>query len=84
MSNKSYGCLIALLLLGLIVSLGLNVGQFLGKLNIDVGADASFSAARPKRHLHEVTVESPKQDTHDKIVHIDLEGVISRTSFTMR
>jgi protease-4 len=77
MSNKSYGCLIVLLLLGLIVSLGLNVGQFLGKLDIDVGADASFSAARPKRHLHEVTVESAKKTTHDKIVHIDLDGVIS-------
>lgn len=77
MSNKSYGCLIALLLLGLIVSLGLNVGQFLGKLDLDVGADTSFTAARPKRHLHESTVESPKQSSHDKIVHIDLEGVIS-------
>jgi len=77
MSNKSYGCLIALLLIGLIVSLGLNVGQFLGKLDIDFGADASFSPARPKRHLHEATVESPKQSTQDKIVHIDLEGVIS-------
>ncbi len=77
MSNKSYGCLIVLLLLGLIVSLGLNVGQFLGKLDINVGADASFSAARPKRHLHEVTVESAKKTTQDKIVHIDLDGVIS-------
>ncbi|WP_395745330.1 signal peptide peptidase SppA [Prosthecobacter sp.] len=77
MSNKSYGCLIALLLLALVVSLGLNVGQFLGKLNIDVGTEAGISSARPKRRLHEVTVESPKQATHDKIVHIDLEGVIS-------
>ena len=82
MSNKSYGCLIALLLLGLLVSLGLNVGQFLGKLDIDVGADASFSSARPKRHLHETTVESPKQSSHDKIVHIDLEGVISSASMS--
>jgi protease IV len=77
MSNKSYGCLIVLLLLGLIVSLGLNVGQFLGKLDIDVDTNASFSAARPKRHLHEVTVESGKKTTQDKIVHIDLDGVIS-------
>lgn len=80
MRNKSYGCLIALLLIGLIVSLGLNVGQFLGKLNIDVGADMAFSAARPKRRLNETTVESAQKNTQDKIVHIDLEGVISSMS----
>ena len=80
MSNKSYGCLIVLLLLGLIVSLGLNVGQLLGKIDIDVGAGAGFSTAKPKRQLHEITVESPKQSTQDKIVHIDLEGVISSMS----
>ena len=77
MSNKSYGCLIILLLLALIVSLGLNVGQFLGKLDLDVGMDAGLSTARPKKKLHETTVESAKKPTQDKIVHIDLEGVIS-------
>ncbi|MFC5455751.1 signal peptide peptidase SppA [Prosthecobacter fluviatilis] len=82
MSNKSYGCLIILLLLGLIVSLGLNVGQFVSKLDVDVGTGAGFSAARPKRHLHEVTVESPKMNSQEKIVHIDLEGVISSMSMS--
>lgn len=77
MSNKSYGCLILLLLLALIVSMGLNVGQFLGKLDIDVGVEAGLPTARPKRHLHEVTVEAAKEPTRDKIVHIDLEGIIS-------
>lgn len=80
MSNKSYGCLIALLLLGLIISLGLNVGQFLGKLDIDVSADGTFSTPRPKRHLSESVVEDAKQSSQDKIVHIDLEGVISSVS----
>jgi len=76
--NKTSGCLIALLLLALVVSLGLNVGQFMGKLDIDVGADAAmFSSARPKRKLHEVTVETAKKPTRDKIIHIDLEGIIS-------
>lgn len=84
MSNKSYGCLIALLLLGLIVSLGLNVGFFMSKLDFDVSADAGLvtSTARPKRKLHEVTVESAKKTTQDKIVHIDLEGVISSMSMS--
>ncbi|MDZ4401052.1 signal peptide peptidase SppA [Prosthecobacter sp.] len=77
MSNKSYGCLIVLLLLALVVSLGLNLGQFMGKLNLDVGGEAMFSTARPKRHLHETTVETAKKPTRDKIVHIDLEGIIS-------
>lgn len=77
MSNKSYGCLIALLLLALVVSLGLNLGQFLGKLDLDVSGDAMFSTAKPKRKLHEVTVENAKNLAADKIVHIDLEGVIS-------
>lgn len=76
--NKTSGCLIVLLLLALVVSLGLNLGQFMGKLDLDVGADAAmFSSARPKRKLHEVTVETAKKPTHDKIIHIDLEGIIS-------
>lgn len=77
MSNKSYGCLIVLLVLALVVSLGLNVGQLMGGIGVDMGADGTFSNARPKRHLQQVTVESPKQSSQDKIVHIDLEGVIS-------
>lgn len=77
MSNKTSGCLIALLLLALVVSLGLNLGQFLGKLDLDVGMEAGFSTARPKKKLHEVTVENAVKPTRDKIVHIDLEGIIS-------
>lgn len=77
MSNKSYGCLITLLVLALVVSLGLNLGQVLGKLDFDVGADMAFSTARPKKQLSEVVVETASKPTRDKVVHIDLEGVIS-------
>ena len=79
MSNKSYGCLIALLLLGLVVSIGLNVGLFMTKLDFDVSADAGLvpGTVKPKRKLHEVTVEASKKTTQDKIAHIDLDGVIS-------
>ena len=75
--NKKCGCLIALLLLALLVSAGLNFGLFLGKLDVGVGMDAGFSTAHPKRQLREIIVESAKKPTQDKIVHIDLEGVIS-------
>ncbi|MFN0079681.1 MAG: signal peptide peptidase SppA [Prosthecobacter sp.] len=75
--NKKYGCLIALLLLALLVSVGLNFGQFLGKLDLDVGMDAGIATAHPKRHLRETVVETAKKPTQDKIVHIDLEGIIS-------
>jgi protease-4 len=82
MSNKTSGCLIALLLLVLLASIGLNVGLFMTKLDFDIGADTTFAQARPKRHLHEVTVEDAKQSSHDKIAHIDLEGVISSMSMS--
>jgi protease-4 len=78
MSNKSYGCLIALLLLALVVSLGLNLGQLMGKLNMDfLGDGALYSSASPKKRLSETTVENAVKPTRDKIVHIDLDGIIS-------
>lgn len=77
MSNKTSGCLIALLVLALVVSLGLNLGQLLGKLDLDVGMEAGLTSARPKKKLHEVTVQNALKPTRDKIVQIDLEGVIS-------
>ncbi|WP_395750070.1 signal peptide peptidase SppA [Prosthecobacter sp.] len=80
MSNKTYGCLTLFMLLLLIGSILLNVGLFVTKLDFDVSTDATFTAARPKRHLHEVVVENPAKSSADKIVHIDLEGVISSMS----
>lgn len=67
----------ALLVLALVVSLGLNLGQLLGGVNLGVGMDGGFSTARPKKRMSEVTVESPKAVTQGKIVHIDLDGIIS-------
>lgn len=77
MSSKTSGCLITLLLLALVVSLGLNFGQFLGKLDIDVAAQAGLPTARPKKKLHETVVQSAAKSSRDKIVHIDLEGIIT-------
>jgi protease-4 len=72
MSKKS-GCLIALLIFALVVSVGLNLGLFIGKLD---GA-ALHSTAQPKKRLSEVTLEAAKNPTAEKIVHLNLEGVIS-------
>ncbi|MCA8964500.1 MAG: signal peptide peptidase SppA [Planctomycetes bacterium] len=67
----------ALLVLALVVSLGLNVGLFFGRMELGVGMESGLSTARPKKRMSEVTVESPKAATRDKIVHIDLDGIIS-------
>ncbi len=67
----------ALLVLALVVSLGLNLGQLLGRVDLGTGMDGGFSTARPKKRMSEVTVESSKATSRDKIVHIDLDGIIS-------
>ncbi|MDP1591735.1 MAG: signal peptide peptidase SppA, partial [Prosthecobacter sp.] len=59
----------------LVVSLGLNLGQFMGKLGMN--SVALYSTAQPKKQFREVTVENALQPTRDKIVHLNLEGVIS-------
>lgn len=75
--TKKSGCLIALLIFVLLVSLGLNLGQFMGKLDLGLDGAALYSTAQPKKRFSEVTVESAKKSTSDKIVHLTLEGVIS-------
>jgi len=75
--NKKSGCLIALLIFVLVVSLGLNLGLFMGKLDLGLDGAALYSTAKPKKRFSEVTVESAKKPTADKIVHLNLEGVIS-------
>lgn len=73
--SKKTGCLVALLILALVVSLGLNLGLSMGKLGMN--SAALYSTAQPKKRFSEVTVESAKKPTADKIVHLNLEGVIS-------
>lgn len=77
MSKKS-GCLLALLLLVLVVSLGLNVGLFMGKLGLQpANPSAFYLGAKARPRFQETLVEVPKQPTRDKIVHINLDGIIS-------
>ncbi|MBE2282963.1 MAG: signal peptide peptidase SppA [Prosthecobacter sp.] len=77
MSSKTSGCLIALLVLALVVSLGLNLGQVMGKMDIDWGDGVIHPTAHPKKKLSETTVQEAAKTTRDKIVHIDLDGIIS-------
>lgn len=77
MSKKS-GCFLALLVLALVVSLGLNVGLFMGKLGLGGIADgALLTNAKPRQRFSETLIEPARQPTRDKIVHINLDGVIS-------
>lgn len=77
MSKKS-GCLLALLVLVLVVSLGLNFGLFMGKLGLQPGDPSAFYiGAKQRPRFQETLVEVPKQPTRDKIVHINLDGIIS-------
>ncbi len=77
--NKKYGCLIALLIIGLFISLGINFGQY---VVMSGGADGmvSISHAKPLKKFSEAVVEDGKGKTSDQIVHIDLDGIISSVS----
>ncbi len=75
--SKTSGCFIALLVVALVVSLGLNVGLFMGKLDLGASEALLYTNARPKTRFSETLVETPKQPTRDKIVHLNLDGVIS-------
>jgi len=77
MKQSTFGCLLAVVLLALVISLFVNLMQFSAGIS---GSDAfaSGGTAKKKVRLSEVT-HQVGQGT-DKIVQIDLEGVISSIS----
>jgi protease IV len=77
MKNKGLGCLTLLLAVALLASLFLNFVGFASFLGIDGGA-VSFPESKP--HFSEVTEQKSGKETKDKIVRIDLEGVIGMES----
>lgn len=74
MKQRTFGCLLALLIMALLASLFVNLIQFSAGLS-GAGALASGIGARPKPRLGEVVQQSGSGA--GKIVHIDLEGIIS-------
>jgi len=76
MSKKS-GCLVALLVGALVVSMGLNVGLSMGKLGMNAVNTGLLTSAKPRQRFSETLIEPGKKPTPGKIVHLNLDGVIS-------
>ncbi len=75
MKNKGWGCLVILLLLVLFVSVGANVLQFVACFGGDEST-LSLTQDKPPK-LKEVLEQAPMNKAKDKIVRIDLEGIIT-------
>ena len=73
--STAIGCLLVFLFLALIASVALNAVQFgAGLLSSD---DSPAQIVKPKAKFSETLEQSGKNDSPDRIVQIDLEGVIS-------
>lgn len=73
MNKTTFGCLLAALIVGLAVSIGLNFMQF-------VAMAASQLPGNPQPHApmqEKLEVAASKTNVTDKIVHLDLDGVIT-------
>ncbi len=71
MNKTTCGCLIATLIIALVLSIGFNMIQSLALLG---GATGTLE---PKTPLHEKVEVRGKENSPAKIVHLDLEGIIS-------
>ncbi len=74
MNRTAFGCMTAALLVALVLSVGFNVLQSLALLGQSVGP---LNQAEPKERLGEKVQVEGRAGVADKIVHIDLEGIIS-------
>lgn len=75
--SKKYGCLLAFVLFLLFVSLAVNLGQFvLFAGEVDATGHLK-SHARPKHKFSESIIEEARNESQAKIVHLDLDGIIS-------
>lgn len=72
MNKTVFGCLLAALVVFLVASLGLNLVQFAALMG-----DQLAGIPQPKEKLSEKIEKEGKADVTDKIVHLDLEGIIS-------
>ncbi len=76
MKNKGLGCLLIFLILALIVSIGFNIVQLAALLGFGIN-ESQLSYVKPKQRFSEVLVQSGKNKSADKIVQINLEGIIT-------
>ncbi|MDZ4290233.1 MAG: signal peptide peptidase SppA [Prosthecobacter sp.] len=75
MSKTTVGCLTAALVAALIISIGVNVLQSFALIG-----QSMVGLVEPKERLREQVELPGKTESQDKIVHIDLEGIISSMS----
>ncbi len=74
MNNKGLGCFVIFLVLALIVSVIVNLLQVASHFGVD---EASLGIVNQKPKFSETLEQAGSKETKDKIVQIDLEGVIS-------
>lgn len=67
----------ALLVGALVVSIGLNLGLSMGKLGMNAVGAGLLTGAKPRQRFSETLIEPSKKPSADKIVHLNLDGVIS-------
>lgn len=74
--NKKSGCLVIFLVLVLVVSIGCNFFQFMALFGLGLD-ESTMGIVQPKEHFHETMEQDGAEGAKDKIVRIDLEGVIA-------
>ncbi len=74
MNNKGLGCFVIFLVLALVVSVIVNLLQVASHFGVD---EASLGIVNQKPKFSELLEQSGAKESKDKIVQIDLEGVIS-------
>jgi protease-4 len=70
------GCLIAFLVVALLVSIGCNFVQFLALFGLGID-ESTIGIVQPKEHFTEHMEQEGASGAKDKIVRIDLEGMIA-------
>lgn len=76
MKNKGLGCLLIFLGVALVVSIGCNFFQFLALVGLGID-ESAMGIVRPKERFSEAMEQEGTKDGKDKIVRIDLEGMIA-------
>ncbi len=76
MKNKGLGCLLIFLILALVVSIGFNIIQLAALMGFGID-ESQLAYVRPKQKFSEVLEQAGKNKSPDKIVQINLEGIIA-------
>jgi protease-4 len=74
--NKKAGCLVIVLVVALLVSIGCNFLQFLALFGLGID-EGTIAFVQPKERFSEMMEQEGATGSKDKIVRIDLEGMIA-------